>query len=238
MKTIEVNVKRIMVRIVASAVWLTIILFASGGQAQVQPTKSLPANKFKYFGYELSIASKKMDIQSDVMQLNQLSFSQLITTVGIVYVHPVTKVRVNAGMGYSGDQISNSIDALEAGVLGNLYITRFFTPRQSVVEPYVLMNVGYNRTSFFGSYLSTEAIQNYSTSKEELIGRIESFNTSAGLGIEVKLEQDSQHFIHLFAEALAGRNYFQGTGTEDLKNTIASQPLKITLGVSFGLSRN
>ncbi len=235
MKTIDGNMKRFIVRVLASAIWLTIILFARGGQAQVQT--SIRKNEVKYFGYELSLATKRMDIQSDVKQLNQLSFSQLITTVGIVYVNPTTKVRLTAGMGYSGDRVPNSIDALEAGALANVYFMRLFTPKQTVIEPYVVMNAGYSRTSFFGTYLSKEPIQNYSTSEEQLIGRIDALNASAGLGIEAKLEHDGHHFIHLFAEALTGRNYFQHSATDDLQNTRASQPLKITLGLSFGLSR-
>lgn len=237
MKTINGNVKRFIVRVVASAVWLTVILLARHGQAQIQPNASLQRNEVKYFGYELSLATKRMDLQSDIKQLNQLSFTQLITTVGIVYVHPVTKVRVNAGMGYSGDKISNSIDALEAGALANLYVMRFFTSKQTAIEPYAVVNAGYSRTSFFGSYLSKEPITNYSTSKEQLIGRINALNASAGLGIEAKIEHDGRQFIHLFAEALAGSNYFQHSAASDLQNTRTSQPLRITLGLSFGLSR-
>lgn len=237
MKTINGNVKRFIVRVVASGLWLTIILIARSGQAQIQYNPTLSKNKIKYFGYELSLATKRMNIQSDVKQLNQLSFTQLITSVGIVYANPTTSIRLNAGMGYSGDRVPNSIDALEAGALANIYLMRLFTPKQAVIEPYLVVNAGYSRTSFFGSYLSKEPIQNYSTSEEQLIGRIEALNTSAGLGIEARLEHDSQHFIRLFAEALAGRNYFQHSATGDLQNTTASQPLKITLGVSFGLSR-
>lgn len=240
MKTIDTNSSHpnFSARIIFITGWMTIMLFVKTGQAQsLSQENNLPTNVGKYFGYELSVGTRSMKLHSDIKQLNLLPLTQLVTTAGIVYVTPIGKLKANAGLGYSGGRTPYTINALEASATANVYLLKLLGLKHHSLEPYAVTSIGFQSAKFFGTYLSKDVVQNYSICDEPSIGQVSWLNASAGLGVDYKIAHDDQHFIHLFAEALAGGNFLRKASNSELQNTRTSQPMRATIGISFGLSR-
>ena len=190
-----------------------------------------------YFGYEIAMGYKANTFHSDVRQLNSLRNSQLNTTVGVVFLNKIGKLRGNIGLSYSDDRVPYSINTMEAGIMTNLYVLRLMNKKSDLIEPYLVGRVAYQSARFFGTYTSKDQIVNYSQCDLPAIGRIGWANALAGVGADVRIAGDHLHFLHLFGEVMSGANFLNSSSDTDLSGTSARRPFRATLGVAFGLTR-
>jgi hypothetical protein len=235
MQALNGRLRNIVMILIIIASWLSGSM-ASIGQAQ--PLRSFFEKKEgNYFGYEIAMGLKASILHSDVAQLNSLRNGQINTTVGIVFLNEIGKLRANVGLSYSDGRVPYSINTAEGGLMGNLYLLRLINKKSSFIEPYFVGRVGYQGARFFGTYLSKDQITNYSQCDLPAIGRISWVNTLAGLGADFKIANEEQYFIHLFGEIMTGANFLSRSSVSDLANTRATNPLRVTFGISFGLTR-
>ena len=225
--------------IVMSLIALTSLLTGNVNcYGQAQPIRSFFEKKEgSYFGYEIAMGYKAATIHSDLHQLNSLRNGQINTTLGIVFLNSVGKLRANIGMSYSDNHVPYSINSAEVGVMSNLYLLRLMHLKSGLVEPYLVGRLGYQRAKFFGMYLSKEDIVNYSQCDLPAIGHIGWANALAGVGADLRIAGDHLYFVHLFGEVMSGANFLNSSSNEDLSGTSAKRPFRATLGIAFGLTR-
>mgnify|MGYP001592233335 CR=1 FL=1 len=187
-----------------------------------------------YFGYEIGLVSQHYVLESNIQQLQQLHVSNDGVKLGIKWANTRAAFRSHVAAYYAGSSMPYSINMLEGGMSGNLYLLRM---QQKVVshkfEPYALLSVSYQGAQFFGSYLEHDQTSK-STSRETRIGQVSWVNAGIGAGVELQLESETHQFLHFFAEAKYGVPFMFNGSNSDLSQTTSKSPYTITLGASFG----
>lgn len=187
-----------------------------------------------YLGYEVSVGNNSNTLKSDIPQLNNLRVSYFGGTAGGVLANQLGKVKANVGLYYSEASTPYTFDLLSGNISANLYLLRLRQIKYHTLEPYIVGAVSLHQTKFYGRYLNESAQQNFSTSEEQLLGKVVGTQFNVGLGAEYQLENDQGDFIHLFAEVACGVPVATQCTREVFDRTHITNPVSISVGISFG----
>lgn len=133
-------------------------------------------------------------VESDIPQLNEISFVSEGGTVGLTMGTLQCFARIGAGFFYSANS-PQTIDRFSTHALLN-----FYPVADSRFAPYMLAGPVYDQYKFAGFYLDDDSRVNYSLAKDAYIGKQHQLNLAAGLGMEYRLT--SRHeFLSIFVES-------------------------------------
>ena len=218
--------------------WMAVLICTSVTIAQ-DDSKYMEIRRPVYFGYELALSRQQGILQSNIPQLQQLRVGDNGATLGVKLANSKGALRAHMGTYYSCASTPYSINLLEAGVTGNIYLLRLGNKEQvqyHSFEPYALVSVMYQRAQFFGTYLHGDN-NNRSVCNEPKLGSLGWVNAGTGLGVEYQLENNKLEFIHLFAEAKYGVPFMSRSSNTDFAQTTMKTPLTFALGICFGKFR-
>lgn len=199
-----------------------------------------PRKRPIYLGGEVSLAFPQYDLKSNIAQLNGLHVNYIGTNLGGVLANPITKLKANVGMYYSGSSVPYTMNLLQAGASASVYLLRLKQVTYHSFEPYATIGFTYQQTKFYGNYLPTDENNrstqgNYSTTEAPLLGRIASDQMNIGAGVEYQLESSNDKFMHFFAEINYGVQLSQHASTTHFSGTNIANSTSITVGVSLGI---
>lgn len=219
----------------AAAVAVLIAISGVGHAQQINEPISVPLAFTRYKGVEIGLVSRNLRIKSNIAELKALPVSQLGTQVGMNWGNQMGKIRATVAMFYSNGNCARTIDMGEAAVAGNLYLLKGHMDKVHRIAPYAMARVSYQRSKFFGTYLGDNALTNYSVSKEPLLGSVDNVRATLGAGAEWRVVHTTEQFIHVFSEVSSGFA-IRTRATEGFQGTTLSGPVRVTVGISCGLS--
>lgn len=193
---------------------------------------SRPLNPI-YVGYHLGLGATVVKMHSDLAALNGLRVPFLGVNVGGVVSNSMGKLRTYAGWYYPDSSVPQDFDLLEAGLSANLYLLRLKKYSYHTLEPYILADLNFQLTRYYGSYLpNSEPVIGID---QPLLGN--TFNTQVrlGTGLEFQLENVEDRFIHLFAEGGVGIPFYTTSSNSSFANTRSGNQLWLTVGIDFGI---
>ncbi len=186
-------------------------------------------------GFEISVASSSYRLMSNSHHLNNLPVVSTGFNVGAMWSNQITKARVYSGLYYTNTGVPRDIDLLNFGVASNVYGLQLFNKRVRFVEPYLSTGFELGVSSFFGNYMSSDKVINYSITKEPLIGKTYSTKINLGAGVELHYENDQRQFLHFFAELRYGIPISTAANVVDLSGTVSKNLMGVLLGIQFGI---
>lgn len=211
---------------------LSLTLFAiSLLNAQSEEGQTLPEN-VRYRGYTLGAGTQKYSLASDIPDLNRLNVTREGGSVGVYFGNKLWLVRSAVGLFYSSPSVPYSIDVMEVGIAANVYFLQLGVKQYRRVEPYFSISTKATRSAFYGTFLQ-KGQTNYSVADEDLIGRIHSIQSFAGIGAEYQLLGSSE-FLHFFVEARYGTTLGDFAAVDALSRTRTTDPMSLVAGVNFG----
>lgn len=217
---------------------LLLFMAVNHGRAQsLYPQFPFSKKDVSYFGYEVSMGIRSFTLQSDIAAINGMQVQQTGASVGVNLSNQIGKVRATASLFYSDASVAHTVDGAEIGLSGNLYLLRLAKVNFHAFEPYLVATTGYQRSKFFGAYLPGDAVPNYSVAEFPALGQISRVKAGVGMGVEWQLRNDTQHFIHLFSEVVMSTSLATAGSNVAFAKTSVVNPLRFTVGLSFGLSR-
>jgi hypothetical protein len=190
-----------------------------------------------YRGFEIALGFPTYTLQSNIPQLDHLQATFIGSTLGGVLANQVGKVKANIGVYYSGSSVPYTIDMLQGGISGNLYLLRLNQVKFHLVEPYATVGLSHQQAKFYGTYLHQDGYTNSSVSTEPLLGRTGWTQLSMGTGAEFQLENDNDRFIHLFTELCYGVPFQFDRSAGEFAKTRNNNPWWIAVGINFGVSK-
>jgi hypothetical protein len=217
-------------------VWILLLSLCSiAADAQTDSTFSAqaPDANRKYFGYTLFFGSQRYDLSSDIAPLNELSVNREGGSVGIIYGNRKGFLKSTVGLYFSSSGPS-SIDVVETGISGCLYLLRLKSSASHTIEPYVSISTKGLRSIFYGNYGEKETPKNYSLSDENRIGTLYTGQAFVGLGAEFQLENETSDFIHIFTEIRFGSSFINQSSENLLKGTNIGNAMSFSIGINFG----
>jgi len=193
-----------------------------------------------YMGAELSMAVPQYILKSRVAALDGLRVNYLGTNIGGVIGNPIGKLKANVGMYYSEPSVPYTMEMLQGGISGNIYLLRLKKIQYHSFEPYTTVGFSRQQTKFYGNYLpsadnSTTGQNNYSVTDQPLLGKTGFTQMNVGAGIEYQLENCNNLFVHLFAEINYGVLISSNASRTAFSGTRLSTPTTVSLGISFGI---
>lgn len=188
-----------------------------------------------YIGAELAGSGRGFNIASNLPQINNLSASFFGGTAGLVLGNCYGKVKANVGSFNSDPSVPYSIDLVQGSVSGNVYFLRFANLKAHLFEPYVSVGLSRQQTKFYGSYVPDQSVTISSSTSLPMIGEVVTNRAMVAAGVEYQLESDTNHFIHLFAEAGYGMALSGSGSNAAFSQTTTSASHWISVGVSFGI---
>lgn len=188
-----------------------------------------------YIGAELAGASRGYNITSNIPQLSNLSASFFGGTAGLVLGNCYGKLKANVGSFNSDPSVPYAMDLIRGSVSGSVYLLRLANMKAHLFEPYVSVGVSRQQTKFYGSYAPDQSVTISSSTALPLIGEVASNRATLAAGVEYQLESDTNHFIHLFAEAGYGMPMSSSSSNATFSQTTTSANHWISVGVSFGI---
>jgi hypothetical protein len=197
----------------------------------------LPAPKL-YKGLELSMGFPNYLLKSNIAQLNGLHVNYIGTNVGTVLANPFGKVKANIGAYWSEPSVPYTMNMLQGGISGSIYLLRLKKVKYHSFEPYVVAGLVFQQTKYYGTYLlNAENASNYSAGNQPVVGKTGYSQLNAGLGVEYQLVNDDNQFIHVFTELSYGMPLFWSASNQSLSGTRASNPATISMGINFGICK-
>ncbi len=190
-----------------------------------------------YRGFEITLGFPTYTLQSSIPQLNRLEATFIGSTLGGVLANHLGKIKANVGMYYSGSSVPYTINMLQGGISGSIYLLRLKQVRFHAIEPYATVGVSHQQAKFFGTYLHQDVYTNASVTTEPLLGRAGWTQLSVGTGFEFQLVNGNHQFVHLFVESCYGIPFEFDRSQGEFANTRNRNPWGITLGVNFGVSK-
>src|SRR5260221_2398627 len=203
----------------------------------VQTARQGPPKFPVYRGFEITLGFPTYTLQSSIPQLNRLEATFIGSTLGGVVANQHGKVKANLGMYYSGSSVPYTINMLQGGISGSIYLLRLKQVRFHTIEPYATVGVSHQQAKFFGTSLHQDVYTNASVTTEPLLGRAGWTQLSVGTGLEFQLVNDNHQFVHLFVESCYGIPFQFDRSQGEFANTRNRNPWGITLGVNFGVSK-
>lgn len=189
-----------------------------------------------YKGLDVSFGTRISTLQSDIAALSGLDVTQEGGQAGVILGNDRVRMKAGiAGFFYSSNKVPRTIDLFQSELAFNVYPLMFLPNLQSRVHPYLAGGVVYDRTKFFGHYLSTdEAPINYSTSKEPYIGNTNQLRAMAGVGVEWSVLSNERDFVHLYTELKYAASMTHRASIEAFNGTVSSAQWLVNLGIRFG----
>jgi hypothetical protein len=222
---------------------LTFGIFAVGAQPRNAGTQNiilpsfLRTNTYSYSGIDISMSIRNFTFDSSIPELSRLSVRQVGANIGAVWGNSFVKIRPRVGLFYSDGSVPHTIDMAEIAVAGNFYFMKKLNNRERKVEPYVVGNISYQGMKFFGTYLDRDVTTNYSVSVEKILGRVDAFRATAGIGGEIQLWSAEGQFVHLYSEVLSGFSVHTGSLNTSFDDTFSKRSLRMTIGVAVGIGK-
>lgn len=197
----------------------------------------LRSDSYSYSGLDFSMSVRNYTFESDIPELKKLAVRQAGANIGGVWGSSFAKIRPRVGLFYSDGSVPHTIDMAEIAVSGNIYFMKKINHRRRSIEPYLVGNISYQCTKFFGTYLDDDATTNYSVSEEKVLGRVDALRATGGFGGEMQLWSANGQFIHLYSEVLTGMSMRTHYSNESFAETFSRRPARLTVGISVGIGK-
>jgi len=188
----------------------------------------------KYFGGELSLATPRYKLQSNIAALDGLPVSYLGTNLGVVAGNSIGKLKMNVGLYYSDSSVPYTLQMYQERITGSIYPMRMLKAKCRAFEPYVSVGITRQQTQFYGNYLGSDKSTNYSTTEQPFLGAVGFSQINLDAGVEYRINTP-HNFIHVFGELGYGVLVSSNTSDHEFSKTRLSNSSSISLGVSFGL---
>ena len=187
-----------------------------------------------YTGIEGGFGFRSFTLESDIPQLNQLTTVKGGGSLGVIYGTQTFKFPVVMGLYYAAIEEKRTIDlfTLQAGV--NTSLLSLIGFKNSPIDVYTITNVEFQSFSFMGHYIKFPENQpRKEIFGETVMGRKRMINTNLGVGLELKLRDDSD-FIHLFIEAKKSFT-LNSSSTTYFNNTRVNNKISLNVGLRVGV---
>ena len=220
---------------------IVLIFLMSQSFAQSGGIRSYRLSRFKNtreFGIELSLATPRFHLQSNIPQLKGLHTSYLGGNVGGVFVNNHSKVKVTLGLFSSDNSTPYPVDLFQGGAAWSVYLLKIKEGKSHLFEPYIILGANFTRSKFYGSYSVPDLTSNSSHSNLPYLGQATWASANAGLGVEYHLESETAlKFTHIFIQAAYSIPTVPLYSDKAFSQTIALSSVTYTFGINFALSR-
>jgi hypothetical protein len=186
-------------------------------------------------GFTANFGGRSFQISSDIEKINNTNVSQAGGQLGFVFGNNIVRSRIGL-IGYysSGKNVAGTIDLFANNASINFYPLALIHREASRIQPYINGGLSYDRMKFYGYYLNQDAAPvNRSTSQAPYLGSIKQINSSFGAGFEFIIVQNHT-FLHFFSEARYGFHVSDVDKNYELRNTSASNNVRVNVGIVFG----
>jgi hypothetical protein len=222
------------------AILFILFLYSAGTNAQGLETESNSlitsenTGKPTYVGYSISAGTQSYTLSSNLPRLNGLTVTREGGSIGAVAGNDRGAIRSTLGLFYSSPSVPYSIDVVEIGLSGYVYLLRMNKIKYHTIEPYFSLSTKGIKSGFYDDFSESRTKKNNSTSQEKLEGSVNSLQGFVGIGAEYQLTSESNHFLHFFMEVRYGMTFANYSASNALSQTSTSNPMSFALGVNFG----
>lgn len=191
---------------------------------------------FKYKGIEASLGTRHFFLESDIPEISNLQVIEEGGSAAFTFGNNYSRIAVRLiGLYYSSAGTNRTIDMLEMELSSNIYALKALRIPSKKFDLYVITGISNQFLKFYGHYVdkAARAESKGAAGREPYLGKISMINLQLGVGVEYKIERESD-FVHLFFEGKSGTSLTAAADAEVFENTGVENMYALNIGVRFG----